>query len=934
MPLSILIRLILMLLAATSVVATEASLYAASDSIMLPTGFVITPTSVPQSKLELLNPQLKDFPRFIASGAVATALSPDKRTLLILTSGYNRNYNTCGASIPEDSQQYVFVYDITHNRPERKQVLRIPNSFAGVSFDPGGQKFYVGGGSDDNIHIFQKNRDKVWVEDGHPIRLKNKPGNGYTGSEGKVTGGLAVTADGSKIVVANVFNDSISIVDSETGASVGVDLRPGKAHSAQQGIPGGEYPFWVVIKGSDTAYVSSLRDREIVEVALTGKPAVSARIPIAGTPWKMLLNHAQTLLYVACDNSDTVSIISTRTNQVVRRIWASGIAEFSSNNIATYSGSGPIDLALSPDERTLYVANCGSNSISVINLSRNRPRVVGMLPVTYAPTSVSVSGDGRWLYVANGRSRTGPNPGFFNGHPDVKHSGGNWAKNQFALQLERSGLLSFPIPDRTTLERLTELAVRNDLYTASGRSQDVVVMGELRKRIKHVIYVLKENRGYDQILGDLGRGNGSRALNVFGEKTTPNFHRMAREFVDLDNFYASGDVSGEGWPWSTSGRGTNFVTSTVPICQAYLAGPGVDYDYEGLNRNINVGLGTAKERHAANCKSPTDPDILPGTNDVAAPDGPKGTHAGRGYLWDAALRAGLTLRNYGFFLDLRLQDRHPVHETDPRNACPVAYATKAALIPNTDRYFRGFDNAFPDYYREIEWEREFDKFAKQGNLPSLELVRLMHDHMGNFDTAIDGVNTPELQQADNDYATARLIDKVAHSRFRSNTLIFVVEDDAQDGADHVDAHRTTAYVAGPYVRRGAVVSQFYTTVNLLRTIEDVLGLQHLNLYTATQRPMTEVFDLGKREWTFSAAPARLLYYTRLPLPGREQAQTWIPRPTHDCAYWAAKTAGFDFSQEDNLGDPDKFNRIIWAGLKGNVPYPSETLQVKRFPPTR
>ena len=401
---------------------------------------------------------------------------------------------------------------------------------------------------------------------------------------------------------------------------------------------------------------------------------------------------------------------------------------------------------------------------------------------------------------------------------------------------------------------------------------------------------------------------------------TPNLHRLAREFVDLDNFYASGDVSGEGWPWSTAGRGTNFVTSTIPLCSFY-SGRGVDYDYEGLNRNVNVGLQTAKERHAANYKTPCDPDLLPGTNDVAAPDGPEGTPPGRGYIWDAVLRAGLTLRNYGCFLDLARQSNFPAQACASRNGCRVAYATKAALIPNTDPYFRGFDNTFPDYYREVEWEREFANFSKKRDLPSMELVRLMHDHMGNFKEALDGVNTPELQQADNDYAVGRLVDTVAHSPYKSNTLIFVVEDDAQDGADHVDAHRTTAYVVGPYVRRH-VVSQFYTTVNLLRTIEDVLGLQHLNINTATQRPMTDVFDLHQREWTFNAAPSSFLYHTKL-LPNRDMAQTEIPKPTHDSAYWARRTVNFDFTKEDNLGDPERFNRIIWEGLKGNLPYPSK-----------
>src|SRR5262249_35777292 len=305
--------------------------------------------------------------------------------------------------------------------------------------------------------------------------------------------------------------------------------------------------------------------------------------------------------------------------------------------------------------------------------NRSKPRIVGMLPTAYAPTSVSVSAGGRWLYVVNGKSPTGPNPGNFNGHPDVTHPDGDATKNQTVLQLEKSGLLSFPMPDQLTLRRLTREVARNNLFTVSAQPRDQLVMRELRKRIKHVIYVLKENRGYDQILGDLGCGNGCKALTVFGEPITPNLHRMAREFVDLDNFYASGDVSGEGWPWSTAGRGTNFVTSTIPM---YYSGRGGDYDYEGLNRGLNVGLGTGKERRAVNHKAPCDTDILPGTNDVAAPDGPEGTPAERGYIWDTASRAGLTLRNYGFFLDLRLQDQHPVPEWAPRNGQPVAYATK------------------------------------------------------------------------------------------------------------------------------------------------------------------------------------------------------------------------------------------------------------------
>jgi hypothetical protein len=193
--------------------------------------------------------------------------------------------------------------------------------------------------------------------------------------------------------------------------------------------------------------------------------------------------------------------------------------------------------------------------------------------------------------------------------------------------------------------------------------------------------------------------------------------------------------------------------------------------------------------------------------------------------------------------------------------------------------------------------------------------------MGSFGTAIDGVNTPELQQADNDYAVGRLTERVAHSPFRDSTLICVVEDDAQNGADHVDAHRSTAYIIGPYVKHGAVVSRSYNTVTMLRTIEEVLGLDHLDFFTATEQGMAEVFDLDQKTWDFQARPADILYNSKLPLPARTSLFPSLPRPTHSAAYWANKTREFDFSREDHLSDPDRFNQIVWKGLKGSVPYP-------------
>src|SRR5262249_33718123 len=271
--------------------------------------------------------------------------------------------------------------------------------------------------------------------------------------------------------------------------------------------------------------------------------------------------------------------------------------------------------------------------------------------------------------------------------------------------------------------------------------------------------------------------------------------------------------------------------------------------------------------------------------------------SGAGYLWDSALRAHQSVRNYGFFADLSHYVNSP--QTGPAigllhdpaaNGTRVAVPTNPRLRDLTDLYFRSFDQRFPDYWRFKEWEREFDDFVKHDNLPSLELLRICHDHFGEFKDAIDGVNTVETEMADDDYALGLVAEKVAHSKYAKDTLIFVIEDDAQNGPDHVDAHRSIAYVIGAFVKQGAVVSQRYNTVSMLRTIEDVLGLQPLGLYDALQQPMTEVFSTSQASWTYSAHVPAVLRTTQLPLPppSPDEKRSQL-QPRHDSDYWAAKT---------------------------------------------
>ena len=563
-------------------------------------------------------------------------------------------------------------------------------------------------------------------------------------------------------------------------------------------------------------------------------------------------------------------------------------------------------------------------------------QLTGLIPTAWYPTAVSLSRDQSTLYVVNGKSLPGANP---KACIDTAYVNGNTAEctsaNQYIYQIMHASLASVPVPSASELATLTAQVARNNNFPPAGAASSTgQIMSYLHGKIHHVIYVVKENKTYDQVLGDLEKGNGDPALVVFPEYLTPNHHQLARQFVTLDNTYCSGEVSGDGWNWSAAARLTHSEQKTIQMDYSSRANI---YDYDGTNRNINVGYGSVAERQAANPETPDDPDLLAGRRDVDAHDGPGG-QAGTGYLWDAALRARLTVRNYGFeyidetryFLDPSDPDLIPPMRSPFQEKVIVSRATKPSLMPNTDPYYFDWDMDIPDYWLFKEWEREFDSYVKHHNLPNLELVALPHDHFGNLgsNTVLDGVNTIETQISDNDYALALLVQKVAQSEYRDDTLIFVIEDDAQDGPDHVDAHRTIAYVIGPYVRQGAVVSTHYSTVNMLRTIEDILGMQPMGLNDGLQAPMTDVFTRELKKWAYTPIVPEALYSTTLPLPRKNStnqlpaAKLRNPSPIHDAAYWAGVMRGFDFRRPDHL-DTMRFNRAVWVGLKGEgVPYPT------------
>ena len=912
---------------------------AGSGRELLPTNQAITPTAAHGSSLMPLNPGLPDNPGFIVGQAVTTTLSPDGKTLLVLTSGYNRVVDATGSNIPDQSNEYVFVFDVSNGAPVQKQVLQVPNSFMGIVFAPDGKTFFVSGGQDDNVHAY-KLGSSGWAESGTPVALGHGgAGNGlYSNVPGfgsavnAESAGLAITSDGAKLVVANFENDSISVVDVASSTKTAeLDLRPGKIDPTMAGVPGGEFPYWVTIKGKRTAYVSSIRDREIIVVDIAGTPSVRTRIQVQGNPNKMLLTKSGHRLLVASDNADLIYVIDTHSNQIVDAIKTGAPGDLTSSESLPV-GSSPNSLALSPDEGTLYVTNSGSNSVAVIDLDADcHGHVRGLIPTAWFPNSVSVGRDGKTLYVVNGKSNAGPNPANCTGtSPSNSNAPGcpaslqNGSGNQYVWQLTKAGLLTLPAPHGHELEQLTQTVAENNGFLHSATQDEKAVMAELREHVRHVIYIVKENRTYDQILGDIPGSNGDPSITQFPKAITPNFHAMAKQFVNLDNFRCSGEVSQDGWQWSTAARSSDINDKGTAVD---YAGRGTSYDSEGTIRSVNNAFATSAERHVYNPINPLDPDLLPGVRNEVELDGPHGEE-GEGYIWNAVLRAGKSVRNYGFWVDQLLYSAPlslggiPVLRDPFTAGVKVSTAAAPELLPLTDPYFRSFDTALPDFWRFKEWEREFDGFVANGTLPQFEMVRFMEDHMGSFDSAIDGVNTPETQQADNDYAVGLLVDKIAHSPYAKDTLIFVLEDDSQDGPDHVDAHRSTAYVVGPYVKQGVVISARYTTVNMLRTIEDVLGIEHMNLHDAGVHPMADLFDLHKRDWTFAAAPSDILRTsTTLPLPPKMAGRVLPLKPTHSAAWWAKKTKGFDFRKEDRI-DAQAFNHILWLGLSGDRPYPT------------
>jgi DNA-binding beta-propeller fold protein YncE len=929
----------------------------------IPSGQLITATAAPGSVYLPLSTGLRPDPSADAAEAVTTAISPDGTTLLVLTSGYNMKFTTTSgqaitypvldpvtgkpSATTTTKAEWVFVFDVRGHLPKKLQQINIPNTYDGLVWDPAGKRFYVSGGGDDRVYAYKQGSDGNYTPDapfillGHnddqtaPIPkhnggiLKNTPANAAAKgalATGAIVAGLGLSRDGSQLFAANLENDSVSVVDTAKRTVFGDThfTQPGSGRAV------GEYPYDVAVKSNEGGkaakiYVTSLRDDEVVVVTPSGSQAA---IKVGSGPNRMLLTKDQSHLIVSNGNSDSLSLIDTTTDRVVGTLSLTRPGE-------PYLGANPNSLAMSPDGKTLYVTLGGENAVAVVRI-----------PTGWYPNSVSVSADGKALYVVNAKSNAGPNPS--NGHTTSGGLASNTTyRNEYDWANEKAGLLVIPLPlEQGTLANLSRMVDRNNGFT-SRRSWPI--MAALHEKIKHVIYIVNENRTYDQVLGDLPGTNGLPLLTLFPRPVSPNHHALATQFGTLDNFYDPGESSGVGWNWTMEGYDTDFVEKNQSVDYGNGGDEGMTYDYQGTNRNLNVSFPERAanpsffDERLTTLLDPTGQSgILPGPRDVGAPINAnnESPDAIGGYIFDSALRAGKTIRNYGWqidqtgygtgtALDPKLV-RNPFEQHVPQSP-----PQDTALNTNTDIYYRGFDQRYPDKFRIEEWQREFAQYVQNDNLPNFEMMTVPHDHFGSFNTALEGLNTPTLQFADNDYALGTLVETVSKSKYWKDTAIFIVEDDSQDGPDHVDAHRSTAFVISAYNKRNQIVHTPYTTENVLRTIEDLLGIRPVSFHDANAMPMVDLFTMTPDLTAYApyvpgvlcAAPVSPDLVGDACKSGRVTASVSVP---HDGAWWTAQTVGFDFSRPDHI-DSAAFNRLLWTGIKGDdVPMPDT---IKNAPPS-
>ena len=672
--------------------------------------------------------------------------------------------------------------------------------------DPSGSGFWVGLGAQDALaHV---------AESGAIDRTVTLP-EPFWASD------IVRSPDGTTLAASGDLADAVVLIDAARGTvgpRIGVGRHPnGLAFSAD-----GKQLF--VANWAESSV-------SVVDVATQHE---SARIAVGLHPERLLRSHDGKSIYVSETDDDTIGEIDVATQRRVRDV-----------NVGPYFGrvygASPTALALSPDGTRLYVTDAAANAIAIVRTDGRALRLAGAIPVGWYPTAVVVEPDGRTLDVVDGKGESSrPNPQF---DPFGK---GAHSREGYVAASEIGSVRRIAIGDEASLARgLAAVRAHGGPGLAGAiRHTAPVVRAPIVRggAIRHVIYIVKENRTYDQVLGDLPRGNGDAGLTLFGAKVTPNQHALALRFGVLDNTFANAEVSADGHNWSMAAFANDYLERFWP--PNYGSRRSL-YDFE---------------------------------------DGAEGSTPHAGYLWNAALRAGISTRNYGeFTTEVTMKPK------------PLIVSHMAALGEVTDPAFPGFDLAYSDEAREAEWAREFAAYAASDTLPQLEIVRLPNDHTAG--TAA-GRLTPSAYVAQNDLAVGRLVDTVSHSRYWRDTAIFIVEDDAQNGPDHVDDQRMPAYVISAYAP-GGLLHAHYSTAGIVRTIGLLLGLPPLSSYDAAARPLDEAFS-GKSD----LRPFDVLSET-----------TNLTTKNGMAAYRASESARLDFSREDAVADAT-LNDLIWHAVRG------------------
>jgi len=679
-------------------------------------------------------------------------------------------------------------------------------TFYGLAFSPAGDALYASTGADGSI--------ARWSFDPGSGKLSNY--SVFRFGAGRIwVNGIAVSSDGATLVAAVAGANSVVGINAQNGAAT---------FSARVG----DTPYGVLLSRDGRAFVSNWGGASVSIVSLARGETIAA-IPTDDHPGALALGSDGRTLYVACANQNMVDVIDTLADKLTGKI-----------DVGLYPqappGATPNALALSPDGHELFVADADSNAVVVADLTSTPPAIIGAVPVGWYPTDVALSRDGRRLYVLDGKGLSG------HANPEKPQTGiipglhvAN-ADTYYGPNLATGDLETITGFDRSSLT--SGLA---DAQRYAAFRPDYASHAPSLPPIKHVIYVIKENRTYDQVLGDDPKGNGRASLAVFGSRITPNIHRLADEFVLLDDFDTDGLVSADGHEWADAAYATDWVQRMWP--SQYAGRAEGFFDFGGA---------------------------------INAPSA--------GYLWDAALRRKLTVRLYG---------EGAVSESNP------ARALHPSAQPLLDPFYRPFDVNVSDQQRVVEWLREFRHYEENGLLPQLEVVWLPSDHTAGLKA---GKRTPFAMVADNDYALGRMAEALSHSRYWKNTALFSVEDDAQDGPDHVSDQRIPALVISAYTNRGLVNHTHYTTTSVVRTIELLLGLPPMSQFDAGAVPLNDVFisvaDL--RPWKASLPQVSL---TLVNPPGGPGARA---------------SEHLELGRAD-ASDPAEFNRILMTYLRPTEP---------------